>query len=74
MALHKCCSDCKIPFAPVLRYENHGVDAVHIKKFAFGLKCTRLVFINGHYAPEFSAITPRAKGVKVMKPENGVEV
>jgi Fe-S cluster assembly protein SufD len=56
----------KIPFSPVLRYENHGVDAAHIKKLALGLKCTRLVFVNGHYAPELSVITPSSKGAKVM--------
>lgn len=45
----------KTRFTPVLRYSAEGVSASDVDKFTFGgLKCTRLVFINGHFSPDFS--------------------
>jgi Fe-S cluster assembly protein SufD len=55
----------KTQFAPALRYENDSVFVSHVKKFSLGLKCTRLVFVNGHYAPELSVIAASSKGAKV---------
>ncbi len=54
----------KTHFAPALRYENDSVLVSHVKKFSLGLKCTRLVFINGHYAPGLSLIAASSKGAK----------
>ena len=48
----------KANFKPVLRYE-HGVTGRQIERFSFGgLTCSRLVFVNGHYAGELSSVAP----------------
>ncbi len=42
-------------FVPALRYDPSGVRREDVGKFFFpGFQGSRLVFINGHYAPEFS--------------------
>lgn len=55
----------KIAFEPATRYFRHALTAKEIEKFGFGgLDCSRLVFINGHYAEEFSSL-PSQNGVDV---------
>jgi Fe-S cluster assembly protein SufD len=55
----------KTQFAPVLSYSSDGLMANDINKFTFGgLHCSRLVFINGHFASEFSNL-PSQSGLKV---------
>jgi len=53
-------------FAPVLRYERDGVSDADIERIARGTgDAIRMVFVNGHFAPEFSSIPPLPKGVRV---------
>jgi Fe-S cluster assembly protein SufD len=54
------------PFKPVLEYSAGGLNAGAIAKNSFtNLKASRLVFVNGHFASEFSTILPAPKGVKI---------
>ena len=54
----------KLPFRPVLEAAQDGLTREAIAGFTFGrLAASRLVFINGHYAPELSAPGPQAEGV-----------
>jgi Fe-S cluster assembly protein SufD len=53
----------KLPFQPVTE---PGAQTVPLKQFNFtGLDCTRLIFIDGHFAPKLSTILPQAKGVRI---------
>src|SRR5687768_14250058 len=54
----------KLPF----QVASEADDAtVPLKHFNFmGLKCTRLVFVDGHFAPKLSTILPEAKGVRIV--------
>lgn len=69
----------KAQFAPVLNYASYGVRADDITQFTFGrrldlaaeqggssrgLHCSRLVFLNGHFASDLSEL-PAQSGVKV---------
>jgi len=46
----------KLPFKPVLEPSRDGLTAEAIANFTFGrLNATRLVFINGHFAPTLSS-------------------
>ncbi len=50
----------KMEFTPVFEYSGKGLRQADIDKFTFGgLHCTRLVFINGHLADEFSTHDPQ---------------
>src|SRR5260370_31271860 len=56
----------KLPFKPGSEYSRANVDAATIAKYSFAsLKATRLVFVNGHFAAEFSSILPQKDGVKI---------
>ena len=56
----------KLPFKPVLQLSRGALDSKAIGQFTFvGLPCSRLVFLNGHYAPELSSLQPLAPGVSV---------
>jgi Fe-S cluster assembly protein SufD len=56
----------QLPFKPVLRVAPDGLTREAIAAFTFGrLAASRLVFVNGHYAPELSAPGPQAEGVVV---------
>lgn len=53
----------KAEFSPALRYANNGLTARDITRFMFGgMQCMRLVFVNGHFASEFSNL-PTQRGV-----------
>jgi Fe-S cluster assembly protein SufD len=53
----------RLPFRPVLE---PGDETVSVKDFNFAtLECTRLVFVDGHFAPKLSTLLPQAKGVRV---------
>ena len=55
------------PFVPVLRYDPQGIRRSDIDRFLFpGLNGSRLVFINGHYAPEYSDLSSMTRGVRVQ--------
>ena len=55
-----------LPFKPVLQYLPGGLDAAAIEKNAFsGFKTRRLVFVNGHFAQEFSSTLPSEDGIKI---------
>lgn len=54
----------KLPFKPALNYSRDGVQNVGSLTFS-KLQANRLVFINGHYAAEFSSILPQARGVRI---------
>jgi Fe-S cluster assembly protein SufD len=57
----------KLPFHPVLELRQEGMTAERVSKFTFGnLPARRLVFVNGHYAPDLSSQGPQEKGVVVM--------
>jgi Fe-S cluster assembly protein SufD len=56
----------KLPFRPVLELAQEGVSAESLGRFAFAnLPGSRLVFLNGHFAPALSSIGPEPEGVKV---------
>jgi Fe-S cluster assembly protein SufD len=51
-----------LPFRPVTEPTPH----VRIPKYSFSsLKASRLVFVNGHFAPEQSHIIPQPDGIKI---------
>lgn len=52
----------KIDFKPVLRYNSEGVSQDQIDRFSFATR-HRLVFINGHFSREFSAVGNLPQGV-----------
>jgi Fe-S cluster assembly protein SufD len=53
----------KLPFQPVTE---PGAVTTPLKQFNFmKLECTRLVFIDGHFAPKLSAVLPLPKGVQI---------
>jgi Fe-S cluster assembly protein SufD len=53
----------QLPFKPAVKPSLASVDAA---RFAFtGLGGSRLVFVNGHFAPELSAISKLPRGVKI---------
>ncbi|MDB6036122.1 MAG: sufD [Verrucomicrobiales bacterium] len=57
----------KLPFHPVLERTAHGVKQETIEAFSFAtLKSSRLVFVDGHFAPELSHVLPLPAGVQVM--------
>lgn len=54
----------KLPFNPTLEPAEDG--AVDVQQYNFAsLHCTRLVFVNGHFARQLSTILPQPKGVQV---------
>ena len=56
----------RLPFRPVFELTQNGLTAESLKRFAFtGLEGSRLVFIDGHFAPGLSAIPPRTERVRV---------
>ncbi len=56
----------KLPFKPVLQASRDGLTQEAIAKFTFGrLAASRLVFVNGHYAPELSEPGSQPEGVVV---------
>jgi Fe-S cluster assembly protein SufD len=56
----------KLPFRPVFQVSRDGLTREAIAGFTFGrLAASRLVFVNGHYAPELSAPGPQQEGVVV---------
>ncbi|HZQ46491.1 MAG TPA: Fe-S cluster assembly protein SufD [Verrucomicrobiae bacterium] len=56
----------KLPFKPVFEYSRGNLDAAAIKQYSFAdLKGSRLVFVNGHFSKEFSAILPQPDGIKI---------
>ena len=53
----------KLPFQPVTE---PSATTVPLKQFNFmALECTRLVFIDGYFAPKLSTILPQPKGVRI---------
>ena len=56
----------KLPFKPVFQVSRDGLTREAIAEFTFGrLAASRLVFVNGHYAPELSAPGQQPQGVVV---------
>ena len=54
----------RLPFKPALSPEPAAVPGKRIDRFPFGgLAATRLVFVNGHYAPELSSAELEQPGV-----------
>ena len=52
----------KAEFTPVLRFEPSGVTKADVTRFSLDTD-HRLVFINGHFAPDFSSLGTLPKGV-----------
>ena len=56
----------KLPFRPVWPTSNSGLTAETVSQLTFGkLAVTRLVFVNGHFAPALAAGGPLPAGVKI---------
>jgi Fe-S cluster assembly protein SufD len=56
----------KLPFLPALENTRSNLDAATLKKYSFTeLKASRLVFVNGHFSPEFSTIIPQTEGIRI---------
>jgi Fe-S cluster assembly protein SufD len=56
----------QLPFRPVFDYSRDGVSEAALGGFPFaGLAGDRLVFINGHFSRELSAVRPHPGGVRV---------
>jgi len=57
----------KLPFEPVVEPTRDAVAAKALNQFTFaGLSGSRIVFVNGHFAPELSSVAKLPDGVKVM--------
>jgi Fe-S cluster assembly protein SufD len=56
----------KLPFRPAREGSSDGLTVEALEQFPLGkLAATRLVFVNGHFAPELSQIGPQPDGVKI---------
>jgi Fe-S cluster assembly protein SufD len=56
----------RIPFKPSILSRPDGVVAEKLEPFGFGvLKASRLVFVNGRYAPRLSYLRPLPEGVHI---------
>src|SRR5262249_35054844 len=56
----------QLPFKPVFNGRTDGLSAKTLSQFTFAtLRSTRLVFVDGCFAKELSAIRPLPSGVKV---------
>lgn len=56
----------RLPFHPVVEPSRNGLDLARIDQFEFeGLKCHRLVFVDGHFSPDLSTIGKLPGGVKI---------
>jgi Fe-S cluster assembly protein SufD len=56
----------RLPFRPVMEFSSANLDAAAVAKYSFSnLKASRLVFVNGHFSKEFSAILPQKDGIKI---------
>ncbi len=54
-------------FLPVLEYDRGSLRPEDIERFLFaGLKHSRLVFLNGHFAPDFSDVSSVPSGVRAQ--------
>lgn len=54
-------------FSPVLGYDRGLLRREDIERFLFpGMQSSRLVFLNGHFAPEFSDVSSAPPGVRVQ--------
>ena len=59
----------KLPFEPVFEPTRDAVAAKALNQFTFaGLSGSRIVFVNGHFAPELSSVAKLPDGVKVDEP------
>jgi len=57
----------KMTLAPVMKSAHHGITKKALNHFPFtALTGSKLVFVNGHYAPELSSIAELPEGVKVI--------
>jgi Fe-S cluster assembly protein SufD len=57
----------RLPFKPVFSGGANEITAEAVAKFTFGrLPGSRLVFVNGHYAPKLSVIAALPKGARVQ--------
>lgn len=57
----------KLPFKPVFEATQNGLTKDSLARFSFAkLPGTRLVFVNGVYAPELSVAPAQKDGIKVM--------
>ncbi len=57
----------KMTLAPVFKPAHHGITEEALNHFPFAAHAgSKLVFVNGHYAPELSSIASLPEGVKVM--------
>jgi Fe-S cluster assembly protein SufD len=57
----------KLPFKPVLEPTRDSVTAKALNHFTFaGLAGSKLVFVDGHFAPEFSSTAKLPEGVKAI--------
>jgi Fe-S cluster assembly protein SufD len=55
-----------LPFKPVFQALRDGLTPAAVAEFTFGkMAASRLVFVNGHYAPELSSPGPQPQGVVV---------
>jgi Fe-S cluster assembly protein SufD len=57
----------RLPFKPALDLQRDGVTAKSLNHLTFaGLAGSRLVFLNGHFAPDLSSLSALPAGAKVM--------
>ncbi|HUR46392.1 MAG TPA: Fe-S cluster assembly protein SufD [Candidatus Saccharimonadales bacterium] len=57
----------RLPFQPVLEMPSHSLTTETLEQFHFAnQKSSRLVFVDGHYAAEFSSVLPLPAGVQLM--------
>ncbi|MSR65098.1 MAG: Fe-S cluster assembly protein SufD [Verrucomicrobiae bacterium] len=62
----------KLPFKPVQQYSANGLTRESIEKFCYGgLKSSRLVFVDGHFSPELSAVNTQPAGVRIANLAGG---
>jgi Fe-S cluster assembly protein SufD len=62
----------KLPFKPVQSYSAHRLTPASIEQFCYaGLKSSRLVFVDGHFSPELSAVNVQPAGVRIASLARG---
>jgi Fe-S cluster assembly protein SufD len=56
----------RLPFKPVFQVSRDSITPEAVAGFTFGrLAANRLVFVNGHYAPDLSSLAPQKQGVLI---------
>ena len=63
----------RLPFQPVLELPSHSLSVASLQQFHFATqKGSRLVFLDGHFAPELSSLMSLPAGVQLMSLKSAI--